>query len=316
MPPATVATNHAAFQLATTDPLVNTEIRPGYDFASKRSIHIVPLYGTEFATSLTETQELQAMAVLRYNLEYLGYEVTDNLATADLLVAIDYAENEYKSSYVPPSTITVPVYVPGQTSTATSYSNYWGSYYGTGGFASGTASGRTTTTYTTPGTWSTRTATRGGYTTGAYYPALALNIFDSDSHQLVYSASYVAVSQAHDLRLAMPWGIVNLLHDLPLQNTNVCNINPLYTVGLMFLSATIDGNRYFPTVGATAPDVEYVEGQLLQADLITAVNGTSMQNATFCETLRAFNLRQPGAVTLDVHRAGQNIQVVVQKTRF
>jgi hypothetical protein len=302
----------STWRFENIDPLVQTETRPGYNFASAKTFTVLPLHDTEFSTSLGSIAELQILRVLIYQIEVYGYEFVENVDKADLVFAIDYADNPYRSSYVPPSTVTVPVYVPGQTYSTTSFSNYFGSVYGSGGWASGTGYGTTRSTTTTPGTWTTNTYVREGHTAGAYYPTLSIKAFDQTTSDLVYAASYVGVTQIPDLRIAFPAAASWLISDLPWREEGCPQLGS-YRAGIGTKLGTLDGNRYFPVIDYVDSGLALRSGSLQVLDIVTAINGVNMESATFCGFIDALGLDTPGSVTLSLFRGGETITAVVEK---
>ncbi len=114
----------------------------------------------QFGNDLLEKQMLFS---IRNRIEAAGYMYVANIEEADLVFTLS-GSNEYKTIDVPPSSITVPNYVPSRTIITNSSSHGNVSAYGTYGSAYGTYSGHGTATTTVPGYWTTRSYTRPGYT--------------------------------------------------------------------------------------------------------------------------------------------------------
>lgn len=306
--------HRSAWQFEAIEPLVRAEVLPKYDFGSSRTVTVLRLAGTEYATSLSAIAERQALQAAVYVLEGMGYSYVETLEDADLVVAISYADNPYRTSYVPPATVAVPRYVPGQTFTTQSRTstNAWAQ--GSWGWGTGYGTSNSTSVTTTPGYWTTDTVTRSGYTTGAYYPTIGLTLLDAASGETVFSGSYVGVTQIPDLRVTLPWGITHILANLPIgAEPSGCGQRVQFQVGLATILGTLDGNGYYPVVTGLDPAMVVKSGDILIEDLVIAVNGRSVEAAGFCEFWQAFRLDQPGDVNLRLWRGDRAVEVVVGK---
>lgn len=310
----TVHPHRSAWYWENVEPLVRAESLPGYEFSRARRVTVLRLAGTEFATNLSPIAEQQALLATIYHLESLGFAYVENLDDADLVAAISYADNPYKSTYVPPSSVVVPSYVPGQTFTTTSSSttNAWA--HGSQGWATGFGTTYSTAVTSTPGYWTTQTVTRAGYETGAYYPTVSLTLLDASSGETVFYGSYVAVTQIPDLRVSLPWAMLHITSRLPsVPGSLNCPTPVRYRVGLATLLGTIDGNSYFPVILDLDSAIEVKSGDILVEDIILRVNGKSMQGATYCDFWESAKLNEPSDVRLTLIRGGETVETVIGK---
>lgn len=310
----TVHPHRSAWLWENVEPLIRSEALPGYDFSKARTVTVLRLAGTDYATSLSPIAEQQALLATIYHFESIGFRYVENLADADLVAAISYADNPYKTSYVPPSSVTVPKYVPGQTFTTSSNSstNAWA--YGNQGWATGFGTTRTTSVTTTPGYWTTQTVTNPGYSAGAYYPTVVLTLLDATSGQTVFSGSYVATTQVPDLRVSLPWAMLHIVNRLPDAPQSLpCSTPVRYRVGLATLLGTLDGNNYYPVVLNLDPAIVVKAGDILVEDIVLRVNGKSMRDARLCDFWESARLNEPSDIRLTLMRGTQTVETVISK---
>ncbi len=132
---------------------------PSVNWKSYKNFAVIPF------SSISETSwlkngpmEQHMMFAVRNHLESRGYDFVNQASNPDLLLLVD-AKSEYKTNYVPPSTITIPKWVPGETVTSVTNSsgvvNVWGDVNAFGNY-----SGSSTTSTYIPGYSTTESLTR------------------------------------------------------------------------------------------------------------------------------------------------------------
>lgn len=158
----------------STSPLIDVRQDPDVDCSRYRTFCLYRFAGTDPNIRVDPITEKQILYLVRDHLVGSGYIYQDSCANADLVVTV-YFSNEYKEQYIPPTSIPIPVYKPGQT---VSFSGFFGSdyYYG---------SGRTS------GSWTVETLTMPGRVKGYYYPVILVDLFDRATDDLVWSGSGV-----------------------------------------------------------------------------------------------------------------------------
>jgi len=267
-----------------TKPLVKCEKDPMVDFKSYNSFSIFPQAELDKESKMSPIIEKQLLFMLMNTFELIGYDYVDKPELADFIVGVTYS-NEYKSEYIPPSSYTVPWYVPGQTQTTfiNNYNTFSGSigsrpFYGSG-------SGWGTATTTTPGYYVPMTFTRPGGYVGWYYPCIFVSIFDRNSKKLIWNGSVVGTTPQADIRLSGQVLLGYLFVGKEEFNFPV-NMNNLKkksekkdgSNGITVISQTLDGNNFYPIIIRIVVNSPAYKQGLKPLDILTQVNKESTLN--------------------------------------
>jgi len=260
-------------------------------------------------SSLTDSQEKQMLFALRNVLEFIGYTFVSLDENPDFVATVD-GSAEYRESYVEPSVITVPRYVPAKTitsnSTSTGNFNYstWGNYssYGWGSWT-----GQITTTTRIPGYVTTETRILPGYTVGAYYPTVTIGIYDGKSRQLVWQGFGAGASKCPNISISGQILLYELIGDFPQYTQGRRLIDSL---GVPILVVTLNGKDYFPVViGKSAKNSPLAPLGLKFGDLITTINGELLDNIPTSTALERILTATEGEFKLTVWRNDKPIEL-------
>jgi hypothetical protein len=253
-----------------------------------------------------EIVERQMLLQVRNAMEVRGYKYVDYPQNADIIVTIS-GSCSYDTSYIPPSTRTVPVYVPPSTSTSNTYSYGTANAYGTGGSDYGTYSGNSTTSTTTPGHLDTQTYVSPGYTFGHYYPFVDVDVFSNKGAKLtdLWNAKGTGTSDTSDIRVCGQLLLLKMFEKMPTCRSS----NSSAPLGIDFLPFTTDGNNIYPLVQQVASNSPGDKIGVHRADLILKINGTETVNRPYSEVLSMIENAPPTNLTIDVKR-GDKEQVL------
>jgi len=220
--------------------------------------------------------------------------------TVDFLVSVYYS-NEYESEYIPPSSTTIPWYVPPQTSNV--------SIYGSSGYSWGTI--------TRPGYHVPMTVTRGGYHAGAYYPYVTGFIEAACGGRLntIWYGNAIVATPQYDIRLSCQALLPRIFlgetaANFPKSSTfDQRDDSEDGAVGLGFQIITLDGNNFYPHVtelwcGSPAHKVG-----LKIYDTVIEIDGQSTLNWSLAKLEHVLNRRQGAAVLLTIKRSDRVLDV-------
>jgi len=289
--------------LVYSQPLVQVEKDPDEDFDKYKNFTVFPTAELDKDSKMNPIIEKQLLFLVRNNLELLGYNYVNTIEEADFYVGVYYS-NEYKSVYVPPSSTTIPWYVPGQNQTT--YMNL----YGSGGWSSwGTA------TTTTPGYYVPMTYTTPGHYTGAYYPCISASAFDKGTKKVVWSGRATVSTPEKDMRLSGQWLLGHLL--LGKENTNlpICSGSGERddsndgVFGIFPRVITLDGNNFYPIIIGLFCDSPAHKQGLRVYDTITHIDGKSTLNWPRSKTLEAMNKNKGEELVLTIKRGDKVFDV-------
>ena len=269
------------------EPIVNQYSDPDARIATYSTFAVLPrsvAIGASAAPGFgNELLEKQMLYALRNQLECLGYKFISDPSKSDFLVTID-GSNEYKSTYIPPSSITLPSYVPSQTIITQSYESGTASAYGTYGSAYGTYSGTRYTTTEIPGYWTTITYEVPGRTIGNYYPLVAITAFDCKTGRSVWYGAALGCSNNPDVRVSSQLLIIKLLGKMPRCEKALDN-NPVGTgmLGVYFIPFSPDGDTIYPLVVGADKGKPAARAGLKFGDIILSIDGNATANRPFSE---------------------------------
>lgn len=298
-----------------TPPLAQYEKSPEVDFSKYKNFAVFPQAELKKKTEMNPIVEKQLLFMLRNGFESLGYNYVNNVEDVDFFIAIYYT-NEYKNQYIPPSTVTIPWYVPGQTQTTfiNNYSNISG-YIGSDYFY-GSGSGWGTATTTTPGYYVPMSMTKPGSYVGWYYPCIFVSVFDKNSKGLVWSGSVIGTTSESDIRLSTQVLLSDLFgrkephfpicSDFPKRDDSgdgIFGINPFIY--------TIDGNNFYPMIGQISIKSPAHKGGLKPGDIITHVDKQSTLNQPLSQCINTFNKSKEESIVLTIQRGNKIFDVTL-----
>ncbi len=290
---------------------------PHVSIASDPSLHSTPhvtfsVFPYSFVasnTKLTGLMEKQALYALRNALEARGYEFVPPDRHPDLFATLQVL-NEYRESYIPPRSVTVPAYVPSQ-----SVQSSWRgslSTWGTGGYTWGTMSGTGTTTV--PGYWTTNTVTKSGYVVGYHYPAVGVYVLDGRTFELAWQGTGVAMTREWDARLAMQVVLRYVADKFPRCSYGHDALpTSIGRVGAALWTYTNDGDVYYPTVLDVVERSSADRAGLKEYDMIVSVDGAPTANRPFSEILKLLAGAPTSSVALGVKRRDRVLKLTVQR---
>lgn len=288
------------------EPTIQQYADPDTDISTRSTFTVLP-YSAATGTTATpqfgnDLLEKQMLYQLRNMIEQCGYKYVDTTADADLVFTLS-GSNDYKTVDVPASSITVPQYVAGRTITTNTNTYGNANVYGTYGSAYGTYSGYGTATTRLPGYWTTQTYTRPGYTTGNYYPVIALSAFDSKSGKNIWYASGVGCSRNPDVRVSSQGLYLGMLKKLTGSQASAKNF-PMGTgrIGIDLSQFTPDGTTTYLVAAAVVKGSPCDKAGIKQYDVILSIDGKSMTNRTYSDVLKAVTGDTGSQCVMDVAR--------------
>ena len=173
-----------------------------------------------------------------------GYNEAPDLKSANFVVTINSA-NSYNEKYIPPQTVYVPRYIPGETQYIQGGTNTYGSasiydYSGAyGGSGNWTESSFTSGTKTTPDKIVIDAQTVSGYTRGYFYPSISIQLFSSTLPiKNIWSGSAIVESESRNMLDSSEQLIDSLMNPFPKQSMIGAKEDVLY------LSIQKDGREY------------------------------------------------------------------------
>jgi hypothetical protein len=265
-----------------SDPEIKCYSDPGASIDKYRTFTVLPeSKTTETSCSPAFDNELiekQMLFALRNAVELVGYEYTEDIGKADVVFTIS-GSNEYKETYIPPSSITVPVYVPGRTATSTTYNSGRIDVYGDYDSAYGDYSGSSTTTTRTPGYWISRDYTVPGKTVGNYYPLISVDAYDAKTRRVAWHGTGVGCSKNVDIRVSSQVILLGLAEQMPCPKMSPGWTLTTGMIGVSIACYTPDGTNYAPAIIDVAKGYPAAKARLKYGDLIVAINGKSVVNA-------------------------------------
>ena len=296
-----------------TQPTAKYEKDPEVNFNKYKNFSVFPQAELNKENAMNPIIEKQLLFMLRNRLESLGYNYVTDVKDADFMVAISYT-NEYKTQYIPPSSYTMPWYVPGQTQTTfiNSYSTISGNIGSD--YFHGSGSGWGTATTTTSGQYVPMTFTNPGGYVGWYYPCFFVSTFDKNSKKLIWSGSVVGVTSNSDIRLS---GQV-LLSDLFGRNELNFPVNSDYdkkddskdgAFGILASPYTVDGNNFYPHIFSVIVDSPAYKQDLRPGDVIIKVDGQNTLNWSLVQLLDVMNKSKGESLALVIQRGSKTIDV-------
>ncbi|MGO8945884.1 MAG: PDZ domain-containing protein [Syntrophobacteraceae bacterium] len=259
--------------------------------------------------------EKQLLFEIRNFVEGKGYRFVPLNQKPDFLVTMD-AKSEYKEQYVPPQTLTVPWFVPGQTITTQGTS--MGSFNLNARLPSGTAygygtySGLSSSTTNIPGYMTTETITRPGYTVGYHYPFILVACYDGADYRNIWLGSGIGTSANPDVRVSGQYVITDLVEKFPNCKHAEQNFQKSTgSIGVRALILTNNGNDFYPTVARTVADSPAAKAGIEVYDMIIEINGTSTRNKPGIEVLDMMKGDPGQKVTLTVWRLEKKLEFQV-----
>jgi hypothetical protein len=301
--------------LLLLDPSVSTYKDPSVDFTKYRTFSVFPLSLISKEVKMNEIMEKQILFFIRNRFENLGYLFVELKESPDFLVTADVA-SEYKEKYVPPQTITMPRWVPGQsiTSYGTSFGNFNYNTYGSySSYGYGSYSGTSTTTTYLPGYMTTQTYTRPGYAVGYHYPSASLEAIDARTFKTIWTGTGVGTSLNPDARVSSQLVLIKMVSEFPsVPMQYICTPSD-GVIGMKFAIATADGNNYFPTIVDLAEKSPLKKAGVKVHDMILSIDGHPVVNTPLSEVVCRI-MGAPGSpARLEIWRLGEQIPITVTR---
>ena len=297
-------------------PTVSSYKSPEADISRYRTFSVFPQSLISEQTKMNEILEKQILFFIRNQLEAKGYKFVELNQQPGFLATIDVS-SEYATSYVPPHSITLPQWVPGQRITTRGSSSGTFNYKTYGSYSSygwGSYSGSSTSTTYVPGYMTTQTYTRPGYTIGHYYPAAGISIYDAKTLERMWLGTGTGTSDNADVRISSQFVISHILAEFPNASAPYGWHPTQGVIGIILGIFTNDGNNYVPTIIRVAKQSPAHKVGLRNYDMILAIDGVQVVNKPLSEIMNLIGGR-PGTTTrLDIWRTGQKISFEVTST--
>ena len=292
------------------EPMINHYTDPDMPMARYSTFAVLPkrvaAQGSASPAFGHELLEKQMLFLLRSHIESRGYRFVTDLSEADFIATID-GSNDYQTHYIPPSSVTVPTYVPSRTIVTNSYGSGSVHSHGTYGSAYGTYSGTSHSTTTIPGHWSKRTYEKPGRTVGHFYPVVSISMYDSESGQSVWYATSVGCSDNSDVRVSSQIPIGATLQNLLQSDTAAVEDNAQGSVrsGIEFTVFTPDGEAFYPMIVDVLGGSPAQHAKLRFGDLILAIDGSNAVNKSFDEVRQLLKDGSETQCVLTIAREGK-----------
>lgn len=280
------------------------------DWSKYKTFSIFPFSLLNKECVLDPIAQKQVLFYMRCLLEDKGYKFVKPDEKPDFCVTVNF-NCKYETSYIPPSSVTVPHYIPGKT--ITTYQNNSGNIRTYGDMNIwGTYSGQSTSTTYIPGTLTTRTYTQSGYTVGYYYPYAMVLVYDGKTEQEIYSATGAGTSDNGDFRISgQP--VLGVMFEVFPPCKEPAFSKPAGYLGIAYRILTIDGNNYFPAIMIGTRDSPAKRSGLKEEDIITAINGEPTVNKSWFQIWEMIDGPEGTEINFKIWRVNKNIDVKVIK---
>jgi hypothetical protein len=271
--------NFSHVQFVST-PTAHVVSDPGANLSDLKTFSLCPMQKETAGGAEVSLMKRQVLYLLGAWLEGRGLSPVIAPARPDVVVVAS-ASNEFKSWYVPPSSVTVPQYIPGEIIRS------YGTFYGTSNYGQTLMGNSTATTYL-PGYWTASTWTLPGYVEGCYFPAISIQLCDpAENFNAIWTGSSVGATRDPRFGIAVPWVVASLGPNLP---KNARRLAELYSgpgyINLIYLILSRDGSSFVPVVWDTAHGSSARKAGLRRWDIIAEIDGKSTVNRTARELLK------------------------------
>jgi len=291
------------------EPSIKVQKDPESHIDSYQTFSLIPASSISKDSNMGKIEEKQILFFLRGLFEAKGYKYVKLDGSPDFIATISVS-SQYKENYVPPQTVTVPMWVPSQTITSKSYSSGTASAYGSGGYAYGNYSGNSTTESTVPGYMTSETYTKPGYNIGFHYPTVNVVVLDANSNALVWSGAGTATSKTSDMRISSQLLSSNMLKSFPLKSLSEIEKNEIINkgkIGMAILPMTFDGNDYYPVVTQLVKRSPAILKGIKRWDIIVRIDGQSTKNISLSNAYNSLSGKPGDIKSLQVFRDGKQM---------
>ncbi len=304
--------NNMTATFLTGEPSVAYYQEPNLDLSSYETFFVLPYSSISKDSGMNEIMERQILFTLRNEIAGKGYKFVEPTDDPDFIATIKVT-SEYKERYVPPSTITLPMWVPGKTITSfgsTSGRFNYNTYGSNFSYGSGNFSGSSMSSTYIPGYMTTQSYTRPGYTEGSFFPSAIIHIFDVKTQKQVWYGTGVGSSKNPDARVSIQTVINYTLAKFPLCSMpDFMKYSQNGAIGALILIRTNDGNNYFPTVFDVKEGSPADKAGLKKFDMIYSINGRRMCNLPTRAARRMLS-QEPGTfLNLEVLRLDKKYNI-------
>ena len=307
------------------EPSITATKDPDTRFENYKTFSIFPFSALSKEAQIDTKSEKQTAFFVRNIIEKKGYKFVNRKANPDLLIVVAI-DSQYRETYVPPSTSTIPIYVPGTYTTTyndtlesidknTSDINQ-GEDYGSWGLNSPDIS----TNYV-PGYVTSETVVNPGRVQGYYYPSAVIVVYDTKSKRSVLKIGGEGTSMNPDVKVSSQLVLYKMLVNFPLASNNfnsdaVMNAAEAKRdrVGIQDDSFTIDGSNYFPFVTGLTDNMPAKDAGLELQDMIVAIDGKSTANKTPGELADMYWGQPGGEITLTIWRVNETKEFHFKRT--
>lgn len=292
------------------EPLVKIEKIPDFNFDTLESFSVIPYTELFEDQKPTTIEEKQLLFILRNYLEQLGYQYVQYPAKVDFIATISHYKNEYKQSYIPPSTYTTIKQIPGETKLASINTNSSFSGIYNDDYFSGNSSSNGSLTYQTPDQYIPVTNTIPGGYVGWYFPLVNIEIYDTNHRKEIWNGLGIASANEQDIRKSFNVIGSRLLigkgatANFPRRNS-LGNKSAYNKFGFNIKIFTEDGNNFFPFVADLINKSPAKKAGLRIFDIITGINGQSTLNKSYNQVLEMIQKSSLDNVQFNISRNGK-----------
>jgi Domain of unknown function (DUF4136)/PDZ domain len=280
-----------------------------------QTFSVFPYSFIEKESNTNPILQQQLLFYVRNLFEEHGFKFVQLNEEPDFLLTVD-ASSKYQETYVPPTSITLPVWVPGQTITSESSTNGnlnfntfgdvntngWGNY-----------NQETTTTTYVPGYATTETYTQPGYMVGRNYPIVRIQVFDGKTYKSVWYGSGVGTSRNPDVRISGQLVMRAMVKQFPTPNKpNLISSENGY-LGISPTLFTIDGNSFYPTILDIKDGMPASNTDIHKYDMIVAINGQQTRNMPIPKVIQLLRGPIGSTVEITVWRLGEKKSFIIKR---
>jgi Domain of unknown function (DUF4136)/PDZ domain len=300
------------------EPSITSSKEPDANFENYRTFSIFPFSALSKEAQIDTRSEKQTAFFVRNIIEKKGYKFVSRRSNPDLLIVVA-VDSQYRETYIPPSTSTISIYVPGTYSntdnTSPSPENIntnnstidQGEDYGSWGLNSPAIS----TNYV-PGYVTSETVVNPGRVQGYYYPSAVIVVYDTKSKRSVLNIGGQGTSINPDIKVSSQLVLYKMLINFPLASNDHNGDAAMSTaeakkdlVGIQDDSFTIDGSNYYPFITGLVDNMPAKNAGLELQDMIVAIDGKSTANKTPSELADMYWGQPGGEITMTIQRGNE-----------
>lgn len=304
--------NNLSFLYYKDQPNVRIEKSPLLNNQNYVTVFAIPITKVKSNSWSSGITQLQISSYVLNAFNSGGYVVVNDISQADIVIAVD-AITQDTSFYIPPFQYQVPKYVPPKTIDINS--NQFGNFNGGIGYPrsnfSGYYYGNSQTQVIIPRYETTETMLYPGEFVKQFGHTVQLFIYDNKTGDCVYSAAGYATSEINDIRIGSQILLANCISQFPRCKSPYWSkkiYRDKFYPGITYVSLTIDGNNYFPTV-LEHMNKSAEKAGLRNHDIIIAVNGQRVANLFDEQVFQLLCSDSRQNVNITIYRNGETLDI-------